>query len=308
MKTAQPRVLCAVLAIAALAASPSSRLAAEPADAPTPADAAPSGPAERRMATDTAWAQVLDDSLPLAQRQRVLASIEEQAQASDQHTLYALGSLYHMGQHARTSPVPQDLVKARLYLGNAAMRGSILAMAKMAEIRLTERQYREAMNWAQIYGHYAALLPRGDRPHDGYTAELIRRIAERLGQSAMPDVMRDVDSFVAGHDAEIRAGAGSQLNGQTLHPTRSKPYIPPAGRLVPQAGFADYLLAFKVDGSVAHAWLLDATPDPDLGARLRRYAEEMQVPAAVPDAQRPWRYAWLPVIYDDGRYQVRSMH
>lgn len=309
MKTPQPRVFGAILVIATLATSYSIRLAAEPADPRVPTGSSPSAPADLRAATDTPWAQVLDENLPLAQRQGVLGRIEEQAQTGDQHTLYVLGSLYHMGQQSRASPVQQDLVKARLYLGNAAMRGSVLAMAKMAEIRFTERQYREAMNWAQIYGHYAALLPRGDRPHDGYTAELIQRIAARLGQSAMPDLMRDVDSFITAHDAEIKAGTDSRLTGEVLHPApKGRPYVTPAGEFAPAAGFADYLLAFKADGSVAKAWLLDATPDPDLGSRLRKVAEEMQVPPAQPDAQRPLRYAWLPVIYDDGRYRVRPAH
>lgn len=303
MKVLQRHTLTA--AIAMLVALCGGGLAAAPVNPQSP-DASSPGLANNRTVSDAAWAQILDGTVPLAQRQLVLAGIEEQARTGDQHALYVLGSLYHMGQPSRSSAVQQDLVKARLYLGNAAMRGSILAMAKMAEIRFAERQYREAMNWAQIYGHYEVLLPRGDRPHDGYVAELIRRIADKLGQSAMPEIMRDVDGFVAAHDADIRAGTDSQLTGEVLHPTHSgKAYLPPAGRFAPKAGFADYLLVFRADGSLANAWLLDAIPDPEVGVLLRKYAEEMQVPPVGANAQRPLRYAWMPVMYDDGRYRVR---
>ncbi len=235
--------------------------------------------------------------------------IEQAAQTGDQHELYVLGSLYHMGQRSHVSPVQQDPVKASLYLGNAAIHGSILAMAKMAELKLAARQYREAMNWAQIYGHYASLLPRSRRPHDGYAAELLQRVIARLGPSAVPDVMRDVDSFIASHDAEIRAGTDSQFTGEIPHPAAdARPYVAPAGRFPPRAGFADYLLAFKADGSVADAWLLDAVPDPDLGLTLRKYANEMQIAPLKANTGAAVRYGWVPVMYDDGRYRMGAGH
>jgi hypothetical protein len=261
------------------------------------------------MALNGCWAQVLDGSVPLAQRQQALSKIEQEAQAGDQHDLYVLGSLYHMGQDAPGSLVQQDLVKASLYLGNAATRGSVLAMAKMAEIKLATRQYREAMNWAQIYGHYALLLPKGDRPRDGYAAELVQRIIDKLGKSAMPEVMRDVNSFIASHDADIRARTDGDLTGEVLHPwPKDKPYIAPNGRIAPYGGFADYLIAFNVDGSVAKVWLLDAVPDTELGLALRKYANEMTVLPAKAGGEKTLRYAWMPVIYDDGRYRAIPMH
>ena len=279
------------------------------ASAATPASTQDPAAASGRIALNASWAWVLDKNAPLAQRRQELSKIERDAQTGDQHDLYVLGSLYHMGQHAPGSLVRQDLVKASLYLGNAATRGSVLAMAKMAEIKLVTRQYREAMNWAQIYGHYALLLPKGDRPHDGYAAELVQRIIDKLGKSAMPEVMRDVDSFIASHDADIRAGTDSKFTGEVLHPgPKARPYVAPGGRIAPYAGFADYLLAFNADGSVADAWLLDAVPTPDLGLILRKYVREMRVPPAKARNAKRLRYAWMPVLYDDGRYRVTPVH
>jgi TPR repeat protein len=258
-----------------------------------------------RTALNVAWAQVLDEHVPLSERQQALSQIEQEAQTGDQHDLYLLGSLYYMGRRASGSLVQQDLDKASLYLSNAAMHGSVLGMAKTAEVMFATHQYREAMNWAQIYGHYALLLPKSGRPHDGYAAELVQRILDKLGRAAMPEVMRDVDSFIASHDAEIRSGTDSKFTGENLHPVpKAKPYVTLNARLAPRAGFVDYLLAFKADGSVANVFLLDAVPDPALGSTLRKYAMEMVIAPAGADAGNALRYAWMPVTYDDGRYRA----
>lgn len=261
-----------------------------------------------RTALNAAWAEVLDEHVPLIERQRVLVQIEQEAPTGDQHDLYVLGSLYRMGRRASGSLVRQDLDKASLYLSNAAMRGSILGMAKTAEIKFATHQYREAMNWAQIYGHYALLLPRNSRPHDGYAAELVQRVLDKLGKAAMPEIMHDVDSFIALHDAEIRSGTDGKFTEENPHPVpKAKPYVAPDARFAPRAGFVDYLLAFNADGSVANVFLLDAVPDPALGLTLRKYATEMAIAPAEGEAGNALRYAWVPVMYDDGRYRATPL-
>ena len=300
MRDERPRRLATAVLLFVLLFGSASAATPLPAESPL---------APYRVALNGYWAQVLDGSVPLAQRQQALSKIEQEAQTGDQHDLYVLGSLYHMGRDASGSLVQRDVAKASLYLGNAATRGSVLAMAKMAEIKLASRQYREAMNWAQIYGHYVMLLPKADRPRDGYAAELVQRVIDRLGKSAMPEIMRDVDSFIAAHDADIRSGTDSKLTGAVLHPApKSKAYVAPHGRLAAHAGFADYLLSFNPDGSLAKAWLLDAVPDAELGLILQKYASELTVPPAKAGSDGTSRYAWMPVIYDDGRYRAIPMH
>jgi TPR repeat protein len=301
MRGVLPRIFATVFAMLLTLCS-GATVAAGAADTPNPSATS------HRAALNAAWAQVLDEHVPLAERQQALAQIEREAQSGDQHDLYVLGSLYRMGQRASGSLVQQDLDKASLYLSNAAMRGSILGMAKMAEIKFATHQYREAMNWAQIYGHYVQLLPKNGRPHDGYAAELVQRVLDKLGKSAMPELMHDVDSFIALHDAEIRSGADSEFTGENPHPVpKAKPYVAPDARFAPRAGFVDYLLAFNADGSVANVFLLDAVPDPALGLTLRKYATEMTIAPAEGDAGNALRYAWMPVTYDDGRYRATPM-
>jgi hypothetical protein len=268
-----------------------------------PAMATATAPAQED--STKAWSVILDPQQPLALRRQALAGLEQDARDGDQGELYLLGSLYQMGPRASGAPVPQDLEKATLYLGNAALRGSLLAMAKMAEIDLATRKYREAMIWAQVFAHYAMLLPDGERPPEGYTAELVQRILDKLGRSSIPQVMPDVADFIAQHDAGIRAGTSSHFGGKAPRPKpNERPVVTPEGRFAARSGFADYLLAFRPDGSVAHAWLLDAVPDPALGETLRHYVREMTLPAESADAGDRLRYSWLPAMFDDHRYRA----
>ena len=263
------------------------------------------GATPARNDSTAAWSVILDPQQPLARRQEMLAKLEQDAQNDGQGELYLLGSLYHMGPHASGAPVPQDLDKATLYLGNAALRGSLLAMAKMAEIKLETRSYREAMIWAQVFAHYAMSLPDDERPPEGYAAELVQRVLDKLGRSSIAQVMPDVANFIAQHDASIRAGTGGHFGARASRPKpKERSVVTPHGRFAEQSGFADYLLAFGPDGSVVHAWLLDAVPDPALGETLRHYVSEMTLPAAPANRGAQLRYAWLPAMFDDHRYRA----
>ncbi len=221
----------------------------------TPGLAAESGPATAaREASTKTWAVILDPQIPLATRQQALAGLEQGISNDDQHELYLLGSLYYMGKHASGALVEQDLAKADVYMGNAAIHGSLFGMAKMAEIDLAVHKYPEAMIWAQVYAHYAMLLPKHERPSDGYTAELVQRIIDKLGSSGVTQAMPEVANFIAVHDAAIHAGTDSNFNGERPRPAgKRKTYLTPNYRFAPKSGIADYLLAFNADGSEAHA-------------------------------------------------------
>jgi len=267
--------------------------------------AVPAAAAAGRAASTKTWAVILDPQLPLATRQQALEQLENSAKSDDQHNLYLLGSLYWMGQRASGAPVQRDLNQAAIYMSNAAIHGSLLGMAKMAEIDLAMHKYSEAMIWAQVYAHYAMQLPRNERPNDGYAAELVQRIIDKLGREGVTQAMPQVINFIALHDADIRAGSDSDFGGRQPHPvSKAQPYLTPDYRFDPKSGIADYLLAFHADGSEAHAWLLDAIPDPALGEALQQYAREMTLPPTKTQAGHGLRYAWFPVMFDDRRYRV----
>lgn len=265
-------------------------------------------PPSHVIMSDASWVTLFDQSKPLADRQRMLADLEQSPNLKDDpEDLYRLGSLYHMGEHAPGSPVQEDSVKATLYLGNAALHGSALAMAKMAELKLAAGQYREAMNWAQIYSHYALLSPKNQgTATENYAAELVDRIKDKAEQSAMPSIMADVNGFVALHDADIRLGMATEQARE--HHTPSTPrhyYIGPLGRRAEDSGIADYMLIFNADGTVANTLLIDAVPRPNVGTTMRAYAASMTLKPQ--NNQRP-RYAWVPVLMGNHEYRMENAH
>jgi len=258
----------------------------------------------KRM-SDADWAALFDSHTPLVDRQHALAEIEQSPHLDDPQALYILGSIYHMGKHAPGSPVDDDPGKAGLYLGNAAIRGSVLAMAKMAEIKLAAGQYREAMNWAQIYAHYAPIAEKKSEIQDSYIAELIYRIKQGLDASAMDGIMKDVRSFVFAYDSSIRAGmAGGDLVFH-LKPHSRTHYFQPVinhERHV-DSGMADYLLTFGSEGTVTRAQLIDAEPRPDTGMDLLQSAQQMTVDKSGNNAPR---YAWVPMLLGDMLYHLKD--
>jgi hypothetical protein len=259
-------------------------------------------------ASDASWSQLLDNTFPLADRQRMLADMETNAaQSNDPHALYMLGSLYHMGRHAPGSPVQENPDKAALYFGNAAIRGSVLAMAKMAELKLAAGQYREAMNWAQIYAHYALMSKRDSQARDAYAAELVQRVMDHMSDSQMTAIMADVNSFIAAYDTSIKVGIAGEATLNHLHPTSVRHHFSPVlDDRLPDSGIADFIVAFKPDGSVANVQLLDAVPRIDVAGMLREYAEKMTVTPAPDGGDHALRYAWVPTMLNDRRYRTTT--
>jgi hypothetical protein len=259
-------------------------------------------------ASDATWAQLFDSAIPLADRQRMLANLEANAtQSDDPHALYMLGSLYHMGQHDPGSPAQEDPKKATLYFSNAAIRGSVLAMAKMAELEMDAGQYREAMNWAQIYAHYASMSKRDRESRGAYAAELVQRVMDQIGESQMTAIMADVNSFVADHDTSIKVGIAGETMLNHVHITSSRHHVRSIlDTSMPDTGIADFIVAFKPDGSVANVQLLDAVPRLDVAAILREYAEKMTASPAPDSGDHALRYVWVPTVLNNHRYRLAT--
>jgi hypothetical protein len=266
-------------------------------------------------------ARMLDVHTPTAERKRLFDGYEHSAQNGNASDQYLVGSLYRVGQQLPNSPVARDLNKASLYLSNAAARGNVYAMAKMAEIDLESGDYLQAMNWAQLYAHYSSLLPEDDRPAPGYLAELINRISKKYDSHKDADVLKDVNQFIAAYDAGIRAEldhgylqvfsddnpmkeTSSRERNMSLH-QRLDPAFDEA---VPMAGFADYVVAFKPDGTASEAWPIDVVPSTGLNEKLRPYAMAITVSPATNKADVALRYAATPIILDDHRFKLSPSH
>ncbi|WP_199100754.1 hypothetical protein [Dyella sp. ASV21] len=253
--------------------------------------------------SDAQWAHLFDAQRSLAERQQWLADVERNAATADDHTLYLLGTLYHMGQHAPGSPVQADNAKAALYFANAALRGHVMAMAKMAELKYASGEFREAMNWAQIYAHYAPLAGNLGPAAQSYAGELVLRIQANLDPSALDAIMKDVGQFIAANDAVIRAGMATPGAPSDLHPTTHKRhYASTPNERPPGAGIADYLVSFGTDGHADTVLLLDVAPQLDLGQVMRGYVASMSVAPLTGGDAHATRYAWIPVVMGDRQY------
>jgi hypothetical protein len=245
------------------------------------------------------WVKILDPAVDLTERRKLLADAEADASTDDPHGLYVLGAIYDRGGRAGSVLAQRDPDKASLYFGNAALHGDVSAMASLAELKLGKHDYREAMNWAQIYAHYQ---PRDKRAmtQGSYMAELVKRIGDKLGANAMPDVMRDVDSFIAKNDATILGGMmqGSSCGAvPTTSPNANA--VTPSGRLTPLGGMAAFLVTFAPDGKVSDAFLVDAVPGDDIIPMLRKRVTGMVAPVGT----QPMRCTWVQMVFSSGRYR-----
>jgi hypothetical protein len=290
-------ILGATLALAPLGATAAEVNAPGPNVSPT-----------RALMSDADWAALFDQSKPLPDRERTLANLEQSPDLRNPKDLYALGSLYHMGKRAPGSPVDENPEKASLYLGNAAIRGSVYAMAKMAELKLDAGQYQEAMNWAQIYSHYALLSPKtGYSPRESYAAELVSRIKSHVTDAQMTAIMNDVNSFVAANDAQIRAGIRADAPQDGNRPNRiTHRRVQTGDSRLPDTGIADYLIAFKPDGSAAQVQLVDAVPKPEVGGTLRNWAKSITLQPAPENSAL--RYVWVPMVIGNHNYRMDEDH
>lgn len=251
---------------------------------------------------ESAWATITDHDVPLEQRRKALAALEDDAVDLGPADLYVLGSVYHSGRHSGGLLDQVDSTKASLYFGNAATRGSIPAMAKMAELKLASHDYREAMNWAEIYAHYVLA---GSPPKDasrGYAAELVKRISSHFGNN-IDDVMRDVDAYIAAHDAQIRIGAREDMMFRAGQVQVDNAYLTTPGQTLPPLScIADFLVVLRANGTVERALPIDIAPDQSM---LESMGHALAKAHAAETTDPSPRYALMTVVLDNGRYRPR---
>ncbi|WP_250624203.1 hypothetical protein [Pinirhizobacter soli] len=251
---------------------------------------------------EAAWATIVDHDVPLEQRRKALAALEDDAGDLGPADLYVLGSIYHSGRHSGGLLDQVDDTKASLYFGNAATRGSIPAMAKMAELKLASHDYREAMNWAEIYAHYVL---SGSSPKDaarGYVAELVKRISAHFGNN-VDEVMRDVDGYVAAHDAQIRSGALQDMMFRAAQVHLDNVYLATPGQTLPPLScIADFLVVLRPDGTVDRALPIDIAPEQSM---LESMGHALTKAHAAKTTDAAPRYAMMTMVLDNGHYRPR---
>lgn len=258
--------------------------------------------------------KLFDTDAPAGERQATFEYFNKKAIEGNTFAQYLVGSLYRIGNRLPGNIVPLDLDKANKYLSTAAGHGNLRAMAKMAELELSQKRYLEAMIWAQLFGYYAGLNGADakaikDSPQADYFADLLKRISDRFDSKQMPTVQEDMNAVIAAHDADIRkgmaGGAGTfsstkdRMEYRTS--TRRKLSDPPRPGEYKDV-LADYLIAFDAKGDATQAWLIDALPDVTLGRSLKIVALNLQVNEAPQDTDLRWAVA--PINFSWGRSKL----
>jgi hypothetical protein len=250
-------------------------------------------------------ARFLDKAAPSEQRQSIFAGWRDAAIQGDVDAQYVMGSLYRRGDDATPPVLERDTDQARRFLSTAAAHGRLLAMAKMAELELTQDRPLEATIWAQVYGYYRGWA--GDAGKDDsaahperrptmYYEDLLRRTSEgmrrKFGDLQTQNVVQQVNAFIGAHDHDI--GAGSWRDG--IAPRWTGPRLKfenaksmrRVGVIGKRDMVSEWVLRFAADGSVDSAEAFDALPD--FISANGHHSLAMQYEAAKADAAQALRF------------------
>lgn len=268
------------------------------------------------------WSTLLNPAIPLEKKQSHLSAFKADALAGNANSRYVLGAFYRLGEQHPARLLTKDLGQAKAFMSNAAVGGSIFAMAAMAELELEAKNYRAAMLWAQVYAYYSKQEAKSLKLKSSfaYQAYLLKRIMDTAQKQKTPLLDQgfnvDFNDFFKTHGPKIEASrSGSQMEGMRNFICK---YSDPeaalaevglvmlrknkvsAGRdvmaVLPYPGYAYYLLNINPNGDVDDVAIIDSLPDA-------RYAQAL-IPTAKgikfnKSAGKGMRQAFLPMTFDD---------
>lgn len=257
---------------------------------------------------------LLDPDAPTEQRKATVGEMDALTKDdSDPNVLYLLRSLYWQDPARSSTPVAQDIDRARELLSRAALRGRVLAMAKLSTLELRAGNRFEANVWAQLYYHYAEQDSRVEKGSRGnFAASILHNALSGFSESRVEELNRRVEAMLVQYDTQIRAGMAKSAasnarvqsfnprlgNGKLMNPEKAK------GRRL-ASGVAEYAIELGADGTVSEIWPLDAWPDPRLARALHKLVSGYRVDAE--GSRSPaGTVQLLPMFFVDGRYSIRD--
>ncbi len=270
--------------------------------------------ADQQRFADWIHGGLLDPNAPLDERREIAAEIEVLTRDNtDPDLLYLLGSLYHQDPDHSSSPLPQNIDRARELLSRAALHGKVPAMAKLSTIELQAGNRFEANVWAQLFYHYAKEQAKVDpRWSEGLAASILRNALVGFPKSEVDALNESVGAMIAQYDAQIRQGlgaiAGVAANNRFKDARRGNRVLlnstDALGRTY-ESGVAEYVIEFAADGTLKQLWSLDAWPNPKLAKVLRNLALGFRIDAKLAN-EADGVMGILPLEFVDGRYSIRN--
>jgi TonB family protein len=158
------------------------------------------------------WQTLLNTSASDEIRSEQVKRAQIAAGWGDGRAQYTLGSLYRLGSEHPAKLFTRDDNAAARNLSNAAINGVIQAMADMAELRLTQQNYMDAIVWALLYARYLPIesqfLGKLDHQANSYQVDLLARCRTHLSQASVDDTHVDeyVERFALQHDVRVKHG------------------------------------------------------------------------------------------------------
>lgn len=239
---------------------------------PAPAPAAQSGQSQI-----DAWLLqgLLDPATPASARTALVRELLAKAAAGDASAQYVAGSLYRQGEAHPAQVLPRDLDKARELLLAAALKGSLPAMSKLAQVEYDAGNYAQAMDWTQVFSHYWRESGDFDEERAHHLKNLLKQIGDKLVPSDDEVVRQRTIALLERHGATIEAALAQQRSEAAQRPglrpvAARKPVqrLRRASLITDESGMAEFYIAVDAKGRVARFWVLDAVPGAAMAGQL----------------------------------------
>lgn len=272
---------------------------------------------------------IIDPDIPLTHKRKDLASLEESVKSGDRHALYVAGTLYRLGDEHEAKVFSRDIQKAKAYLSNAAILGNYPAMAAMAEIEIKNKNYREAMLWAQVFAHYSELqrVESKSTSNQAYQAYLLQRIMQvtRKDRKLYTDklFLDDLATFHSNFNKKILdAQSEEQFKADDLKYTACKDESTgknkatlkiisginidasaKVSRQMSSPGYAYYYLTINAKGDVSKVLTIDSMPDASYAKAMTVLVKKIKFNES--DGIEP-RNAYVPLSFDDYSVAIKK--
>lgn len=256
---------------------------------------------------------VFDPAFDPDAKRPLLQQLEEGAERGCAYDGYVVGTMLRHGRALPGNPLEKDVARAAQFIEAYAREGNVTAFADLAEMALAEGDARTAMQWTQVYLHFATRHLRTKTPdfdRHGYNADLLWRATQawqkaRLKRSQIEPLL---NAYLSGPGAGIAARLADKpqpvwrpSSGQgDLPPLRAKTYreeyrLTEALRIPP--GYALFLLEVQPSGRVSRIVPETFGPSADTPAALKPLVEHFEFePFDHPEPQ----IARVPVVYGFG--------
>ncbi len=272
---------------------------------------------------------LLDPEIPMAKKLEDIRGLEVSAESGGSSSQHLIGSLYRLGDQHPAKIFPADIVKAKKYLGNAAIQGSLPAMAAMAELELATKNNKDAMLWSQVYAYYSK--EETEKLKDGsnlaYQAFLLKRVidaARKVNKDYLDkSFLEDFNNFFVNYDEKIQANKNRTLNSAEIEKQKACDFenkdstlqntvLLNANKIYANAqtthalgspGYAYYLLGINANGDVVKAFVVDSLPNESYAKGLSIVAKSLKF-NKTPGLEL--RQAFIPLTFDDFSIRIKK--